>query len=295
MPNRQGFAACHPVVNLVYFVGVLGFGMTLRHPLCLAISLAAALSCRRFLPPADRWLRRAWILALAMALLNPLISHQGVTVLGYLPDGNPLTLESMAYGAGAGALLWVVLLWFAYLNRILTTDKVVYLFGRVLPVLSLLVTLVLGFLPRFEQRARQIAEGQRALGRRPQAENLRQRLRAGGQMLSGLTTWALDGAVELSDSMRSRGYGLPGRTAFSLYQWQRRDRAALLVLVGCGLWVLIGACRGQLFWQYYPRIRWAQPGAYGVSLWLAYGVFAFLPVWMDGREAWQWKRWQSKT
>ncbi|MBE7055615.1 MAG: energy-coupling factor transporter transmembrane protein EcfT, partial [Ruminococcaceae bacterium] len=35
---------------------------------------------------------------LLMALINPAFNHEGVTILYYLPGGNPLTLESVYYG-----------------------------------------------------------------------------------------------------------------------------------------------------------------------------------------------------
>lgn len=43
--------------------------------------------------------------------------------------------------------------------------------------------------------------------------------------------------METADSMKSRGYGLPGRTAFSLYRYSRRDRLLLLWLALCGAYV----------------------------------------------------------
>ena len=38
-------------------------------------------------------------------------------------------------------------------------------------------------------------------------------------MVSILVTWALENAIETADSMKSRGYGLRGRTAFSIYRF----------------------------------------------------------------------------
>ena len=39
--------------------------------------------------------------ALLAAVVNPAFVHQGVTILTYLPSGNPLTLESILYGLAA--------------------------------------------------------------------------------------------------------------------------------------------------------------------------------------------------
>ena len=42
--------------------------------------------------------------------------------------------------------------------------------------------------------------------------------------LSVTVTWALENAVVTADSMKSRGYGLPGRTAFARQRFDGRDR-----------------------------------------------------------------------
>lgn len=64
--KHHAFLACHPAVNLLYFVLVLTFSMFFLHPLCLAVSLCAALWCaaqlngraRRCGAPPCGWRRR---------------------------------------------------------------------------------------------------------------------------------------------------------------------------------------------------------------------------------------------
>ena len=43
--KHHAFLTCHPAVNLLYFVLVLTFSMFFLHPLCLVVSLCAALWC----------------------------------------------------------------------------------------------------------------------------------------------------------------------------------------------------------------------------------------------------------
>lgn len=38
---------------------------------------------------------------LFMAVMNPVFNHQGVTILFYLNNGNPITKESILYGVAA--------------------------------------------------------------------------------------------------------------------------------------------------------------------------------------------------
>ena len=105
---RDTFSDCHPAVNFAYLALVLAFSMTLMHPVCLLISLTGAccylarLHGLRELGHSARWLVP---MALLAALVNPAFVHQGVTILTYLPSGNPLTLESILYGLAAALLL----------------------------------------------------------------------------------------------------------------------------------------------------------------------------------------------
>ena len=112
---RDTFSDCHPAVNFLYFALVLAFSMCLMHPACLVISLTGAccylagLCGLRELGRSARWLIP---MALLAAVVNPAFVHQGITILTYLPSGNPLTLESILYGLAAALLLAAVVLWF---------------------------------------------------------------------------------------------------------------------------------------------------------------------------------------
>ena len=135
---------CHPAVSFSYFALVIACTMFFMHPLCLALSLLGAGCCAAQLV-GGRGLRQriVWLLPMALlaALVNPAFVHQGATILTYFPSGNPLTLESILYGCASGVLLAAVVLWFVCVTDVITSDKVVYLFGRIIPALSLLLSM----------------------------------------------------------------------------------------------------------------------------------------------------------
>lgn len=62
--------------------------------------------------------------------------------------------------------------------------------------------------------------------------------------MSIVVTWALENALDTADSMKSRGYGLPKRTAFSLFRFTLRDGICLGVLATLGGIVLAGSLTG---------------------------------------------------
>ena len=90
------------MVNFLYFALVLGFSMFLMHPVFLGISLICAVCYSVYLNGRKAFrFQMVYLLPLLLltAVLNPVFNHEGVTVLTYFRDGNPLTLESIFYGA----------------------------------------------------------------------------------------------------------------------------------------------------------------------------------------------------
>lgn len=297
MRKHDAFSDFHPIVNLVFFVLVLGFGMFLMHPASLAVSLGSAVAYSVY-QSGGRAVRFQLVCLLPMACLaavvNLAFNHKGVTILAYLPSGNPLTLESILYGCAAAAMLCAVITWFSCCSAVMTSDKLLYLFGRVIPALSLVLSMTLRFVPRFQAQFRAVSEAQRCIGKSVSEGSRLQRVKNGLRVLSILISWALESAIETADSMKSRGYGLPGRTAFSIYRFDGRDRAALLWLCLCGGFILVGCGAGGASWQYYPAISGAGWGVLPLSLQLCYLALCLTPLILNRREDRKWKRLRSE-
>ena len=292
------FSRYHPVVNFLFFALVLVFSMVLMHPVCLFISLLGAVLYVIQLN-GHKGLRFSLKVALPVmllaALVNPAFNHAGMTILTYLPTGNPLTLESILYGLAAGCMLCAVLLWFVCYNRVLTSDKFVYLFGRVIPALSLVLSMTLRFVPRFKQQMDVVRQSQFCIGRDVNTGSVWQRAKKAITIFSIMVTWALENAIETADSMKSRGYGLKGRTAFSLFRMEERDRYALLWLGFCGVYLTCGAIAGGLKWWYFPALTGVLAQPMTVSFYLVYLALCLTPVILDRREARAWRCSPSKT
>ena len=311
----------HPIVNFIYFAVVLGCSMVLMHPLCLMISFAAALcyTIRLFgFRSAKTGLFGMVGIMVVAAVMNPAFSHQGVTTLCYLPSGNALTLESILYGIAAAVMLGATLLWFRCVSEILTADKIVYLLGRPFPILAMVLAMVLGFLPKMQRKLREIQTAQEVRGgsdcRDIQEGNARsvepnigektiiqkkgqaliQKTQHGIESISLLITWALQDGVDMADSMRSRGYGLPGRTAYTTFRFTAWDRMVLVGIILALLYLVVGAYAGGLYWEYYPMTEGVGINAYSVSLYVVYALLCFLPVGIEGLETYQYHKMECK-
>ena len=296
--NRDTFSGYHPVINFLYFAMVLVFTMFFMHPVSLLISLVCALVYAVYLNggKAVRFSLRVLLpMMLMAAIVNPAFQHEGATILTYLPSGNPLTLESILYGVAAAVMLASVITWFSCYNAVMTSDKFVYLFGRVIPALSLVLSMTLRFVPKFKAQLHVVSEAQRCVGRDVSDGTMLQRIKNAITILSIMVTWSMENAIETADRMKSRGYGLPGRTAFSIYRFDDRDKAALIWLCFCGFYIVAGWMTGGLNFQYYPVIKGTFAGVFPISFQLVYLALCLTPVVMNGTEDRKWKHLQYET
>ena len=281
---KDSFSAYHPVVNLIFLALVLAFAMIFLHPFCLFVSLGSGLlwsvclNGRQVLKTYAFWLLPCMVLSM---LLNPAFNHRGQTILAYLPSNNPLTLESIIYGMAAAWMLGAVVVWFSCLHAVLTAEKLVYLLGRLLPSFSLVLAMAFRFIPRFKIQLQEIQIAQQNIGRGIKNGNLLRRLHRAGRILSVMLTWSLENAVDTADSMKARGYGLSGRTAYSIFTFTSRDGRALLLILLLGGVVIGLAAKGFYSFQYFPKLDGFTLTWDAFLAWTVYGVFCFLPVIFD--------------
>ncbi len=279
----MGFVSCHPAINFLYFVCVIGISLSVPHPIFLGIGLVCAFAYGTRL--------KGWKNVLFGVVLVPLVvlfaayyassHHFGMTVLYHNFIGNNMTLESLIYGLVLGGMAATVMLWFSCVHAIFTADKVVYLFGRVSPRLSLFLSVLLRIVPRIQGQARKIQTAQAGIGRGIRQGNLLHRCRNSLRIFSILITWGIETAASMSDSMGSRGSGLKGRTAFSIYRFDNRDRAYVIGTFACMTLLIMGLLLRQGDIGFDPVIRM---NPVTPMSWLFYGgytLFCLLPLLLD--------------
>lgn len=295
---RDSFSTFHPFVNFLYFVVVLLFSMVFMHPIFQVIALISAVTYSVMLKGKKAIKFNLLYMVpflLFMAIMNPVFNHQGVTILFYLNNGNPITQESILYGVAAACMFVTVIIWFSCYNVVMTSDKFIYIFGKILPALSLLFSMVLRFVPRYIAQIKVISNAQKCIGRDITQGNLLARAKNGITILSIMTTWALENAIETADSMKSRGYGLPGRTSFSIFRLDARDRIVLLIMAGLITMVGIGAALGVNTIRYYPSIKASTITPFSILVYIAYFALCMIPVLINMVEAMKWKSIESKS
>lgn len=286
----SGFSRNHPIVNFIFFAFVLIISMFSEHPAMHLTGFILSAACAIVLMDGKKFARQLRFvvpLMLLTALLNPLLSHEGKTTLFLLPGGNPCTLEALLYGAFAGIRMGTVLFWFICWNAVITSDKFLFLFGRIFPSLSLTISMGLRFVPRFLRRFKEVSDAQKCLN--PQKKGIRH----AGKVLSAVVSWALENALDTADSMKSRGYGLKNRSAFSVYRFTPPDAAVLASIVLLGGSVIAGWACGALAWQFYPFMQ-GGGNIFTIISTILYGVLCAIPLLLEGKEVLQWHLSKSK-
>ena len=281
----MGFEACHPAVNFLFFTAALYGAAYFQHPVFLVIACICA-----FAYSVQRGGKRAVIFGLCLvpaiflfALYYSSYHHFGVTVWKKNFIGNNLTMESFVYGLVTGLRFGAVCMWLEALLQVVSEDKVVYLFGRVSPRLSLFLTILLRLIPRAGREASRINLAQMGIGRGCSQGNLFQRIGNCLRIFSMLITWLISALALESDSMRARGSLLRGRTAFSIYRFDNRDRTFVVALFACMTLMAMAVILGTGKMWYNPRIIWKPLGGIGALTAVGYAILCLMPL---GLELW---------
>jgi len=285
----MGFERCHPAVNLIYFAAVVAAMITFQHPVFLAVSFLCAIAFKK---KRGGWKALMFNLCLlpliaAFALYYSSYTHFGMTVLQQNFVGNNMTLESLVYGIVLGISVAGVCIWFSCVYSVFTTDKVVYLFGKVSPRLSLFLAILLRMVPRIKKEAKRINMAQQGIGKGVNQGSFFARLHNGIRIFSMLITWTIDSLTVSSESMRSRGSNLRGRKAFSIYRFDNRDRIFVIGLFLCLTLTMMAVLLGQTDMVYDPKIIWTDVSP---ILCIGYAVLCLMPL---GLEIWTEYRFQK--
>ena len=116
------------------------------------------------------------------------------------------------------------------------------------------------------------------------------KLRIFSKELSILIAWSLEAGIETSDSMEARGYGLKGRSSYTIYRFDRRDLCVLLLILLLGGVVLIGCVEKMNGLLFYPRIVFRKAGWLKIPVYGAFAGLCLLPVVIELLGEWKWRR-----
>ena len=164
------------------------------------------------------------------------------------------------------------------LFAIFSTDKIIYLFGRISPKFSLFISILLRTVPRVKLQAKRINTSQKGIGRGLHQRRFPLFIIDFFRLVSITITWTLENFVESAASMKSRGYSLRGRTAFSIYRFDNRDRSFVVSIFLFMTIVAMGYAFNQTNIYYDPEIIMNKITPLSGVFYIAYAVLFLLPM-----------------
>ena len=293
--KQDAFSKLHPAVNLLFFIGAIAFGVLLQHPDYLLAGIFAS-GVYYFILNGKKGIRTILLmipLFVFVTLFNPIVNTRGVTVLFTYFD-RPYTLEALVYGVAVVATFVLMLLWFACYGKVLTGDKFTCLFGNLAPSLSLLLVMVFRMIPNLLNKAKQITGVRNSMGKGTEKSSFKDKLNSGMTVIGVLTSWALEGSITTSDSMRSRGYGSVKRTSFNVYRITKTDCITALIMLVLIFVVIFFAANGSMNAEFLPERKITPIKGFNIIGFIAYLGYLLIPTILNIKEVIQWKISESK-
>lgn len=284
----------HPVTIILYFTAVTGIAMFCNYPYLLISSLTGAV-IYFIIRNRTKHIRHhifSVILFLILTAANPLVSHNGVTVLFVLND-NPVTLEALLYGANASVMVLAVLYWLNSFSQVMTSEKILCIFGTVAPKIALLISMTLRFVPLLNAQSQKVSDAQKTLGYY-QSDNMIDSIKEKGRVLNIVITWALENGIITANSMSARGFGTNRRTHFSIHHIRKEDRIVIITVMLLSAVTILSVSRKAVEISFYPEIHSAEHSALYFAGLSAYTGLALLPSVLQAEVSLRWKYLQSK-
>ncbi|HBB72648.1 MAG TPA: cobalt transport protein [Ruminococcus sp.] len=289
----RSFSEYDPITIAVYFLTVTGIAMFCHHPAVTVIALSGGLLLylERNRISGGRFHLFLLGLFVVLAAVNPLISHNGATVLLVVND-SPVTLEALLYGVNSAAMIVAVLYWLRSFTQIMTSEKLLRIFGVLSPKLALALSMTVRFVPMFSRQARRINDTQKALGLYRE-DNVIDGVCGSMRVFDILVTWALENGIITADSMEARGYGSGRRTPYTDYRLHRWDILLLTADFILAAVCIAAAAADSLDISFYPHITVTGSSALRTAGAAAYGVLVLLPVIIDTEVSIRWRLFRS--
>lgn len=266
--------AARALVAAGWAMALITTALLFEHPLVLVTLLAVTVAGAAAAHVGHRVagvLRFAVPFAVLIALVNPLVVRDGLTVVwrvGELPPFGriDITLEALGYGALLGLRALVVLLAAAVLSATVDPDELLRVFRRVSFRSALTAALAVRLVPVLQRDGRRLAEARR----------LRSAPAGRVAVLRAVAAGALDRAADVAATLEVRGYRSTPPARAARERWSRHDAGFALSALAVVALAAGAELRGLAGVRPYPTML-VGVGAEELVLCAALGLVALLP------------------
>lgn len=274
----RAFSEHNPIAIFVHFMLTIIIAMFIQNPIILLLALFGSILyyAVTFRKISAKTLIFWILLFLLISLINPIFSHKGETVLLFI-NGKAITLEALFYGINNGIMILAVMIWFLVFSEIMTSDKVMYIFGKFSPRLALLISMSLRYIPLYRQRASIINNAQKTMSLYKESNTV-DNLKGGMRVTSSLITWSLETSVDTADSFAARGGELKHRSSFSLFKFRKNDTVLIIISIVLFSAVISAQAVGVLSVDYYASGNFFSKLSFEIIAIMAYSAYFILSV-----------------
>ena len=291
---KGDFSGLHPIVLLIYLITVISFSAFILNPIFCFLALFIGIAyCYTLDKITYKEVLSYLFIVFLSAVFNPLVSQNGSTTLFNLL-GRKITLEASFYGGYIGLMICSCIVWFKCFNHFLTSDKLIYIFGKLIPKTAMVLTLSLRYIPLFLKTAKQINNTQKSLGFYAE-KKITAKLKFFTDILISTLSISLEKSIDTAFSMKARAYSQKRRTEYLQYKFSIDDLIFLTVYIILTGIVLIGSFLNITEFYFYPTITEISLNYKAIIVYLAFTALLMLPIILTVKENIKWKYLISKN
>jgi len=252
----------HPAASMTFIAVLLVQTVIFTHPLYLTGILMVtflALWAADGLAAWEGYMKAALWMAVLVTAINPLVNHNGNTVLWQGPDlplfGRPVfTIEAVSYGAAMGVRLLDMVSVFCLFNLIVHPDRFFSLFSAFARRSALAASLATRLFPVMLAAMENIREAQQLRGVDFSKGTLKERAVKNASLFNILLISSLEDSLQVAEAMHARAFGSGSRSRYRRYIFRPRDVLCLagsIFSLGVSIFSL---ARGLGSYTYFPEL-----------------------------------------
>ena len=274
----RGFEDYNPVTVTFYYMAIVCISMFTMNPVLHILSFMGGILHFSFSKAEHKASTHIFFLVIGIILsfVRPMFSHNGATVL-FVVNDNPITKEAFIFGINSAVMVVGVLYVFRVFSGIMTSDRLLYLFGGLSPKMALVLSMGLRYMPMLRRQRRITADAQKALGINKD-DNAIDRIKGSMNVFSATLSWGLENGIIVADSMAARGYGEGKRSRFTLFRFSKNDYFIIALTLILTVMVVVPLGKGSFDTTFYPEYIMNRIDYLALMGYAAYGILLTIPL-----------------
>ena len=285
----KNFNEYNPVTVAVYYLSMVAISMFTMNPILHVIAFIGGIIHFTLIKTEHKISTHVFffLIGIILSFIRPVFSHNGATVL-FVVNDNPITKEAFIFGINSAVMVVGVLYIFRVFSVIMTSDRLLYLFGSFSPKTALVLSVGLRYMPMLRHQRRITADAQTALGINKD-DNAIDRIKGSLNVFSATLSWGLENGIITADSMAARRYGEGKRSRFSIFSMRGADIGIIVLTLVLTLPIYILMGKGYFDTDFYPVFRMTEGSILTDIGYCVYGFLLLIPViiWIAGEIRWK--------